>query len=233
MECCLAWCFVDAACPSAVPSTAHKGLYVTYQDCANEAEALRACPAWDGSARVNARSGKPFMLVKDHGIVREIAPGQYDTTDFEARFTPKERSLSQGESITYSLDIEGASGLEPLTITLAWTDPVHAPGDRNVLVNDLDLVVSFRRADAPDKAVVVYGNDREGGDRDNNLEQVRLVAAEPQTIDVTVVAHRVVAGVGTAEPCQPFAIVVAGAPSSPIPDPAPCTLAPTPRPKPR
>ncbi len=69
-------------------------------------------------------------------------------------------------------------------------------GDRSVLVNDLDLVVTYQRRDllpdpdsSQEETVTVYGNSRPGGDRLNNLEQVRIESAPEQTIEVLFWAY--------------------------------------------
>lgn len=112
-----------------------------------------------------------------------------------------EEVLAEGE--TFSHAVELAEG-EPLHVTLAWTDPAGAPGDRLLddrrpaLVNDLDLWVETPGGailrpwtldpDHPDRAA------RRGLNHVDNVEQVSMTAPGSGTYMVRISHTGVLAG---------------------------------------
>ncbi|MDY7094411.1 MAG: S8 family serine peptidase [Acidobacteriota bacterium] len=128
-----------------------------------------------------------------------------DTTGFA--------SGSSGVERTFNVAV--GSSLEPLKVTLVWTDFPAVPLADPVIVNDLDLEVSGPSG-------TYLGNVFSGGasttggsaDRLNSVEQALLPNPQTGTYTVTVRAFNVPSGP------QPFALVVTGAltpPCSPAP----------------
>ncbi|MCH9649048.1 MAG: S8 family serine peptidase [Deltaproteobacteria bacterium] len=111
---------------------------------------------------------------------------------------------SSGDTRTFNISV--GSSLEPLKVTLAWTDFPAAPLASPTLVNDLDLEISGPTG-------TFLGNVFSGGvstgggsaDRLNNVEQVLL--ANPQVGNYTVTVRSFTVPSGP----QPFAVSVAGA----------------------
>ena len=42
--CCAFWCYVDASCPSAVPDVVIQGMYLSYETCSMDVNAVPTCP---------------------------------------------------------------------------------------------------------------------------------------------------------------------------------------------
>jgi len=105
-----------------------------------------------------------------------------------------EQSLSSGESASYHL---AADGLEPLVVTLAWTDPPGPlsapsldPGDPK-LVHDLDLRIERARDGAVYRPYVLDPSDPAAaattGDNDrDNTEKIEIGIPEEGDYIVTV-----------------------------------------------
>lgn len=114
---------------------------------------------------------------------------------------PKGHALATGQTETFDLKLTDDGQLEPLRVTLVWTDPPGNPAAAVKLVNDLDLVVSNTLTHE-----VFYGNDIVG-DRDfnqghdtnaapvfdvvNNVENVYLEPPLGSNYVVSVTARRV------------------------------------------
>ncbi len=94
-------------------------------------------------------------------------------------------ALATGQSRTYRISLSPAAQIQPLRVTLVWTDPPGNPVASVKLVNDIDLVVS----DPNTTNLIYYGNDIGAGsdytqawstnsvpniDRVNNVENVFL-----------------------------------------------------------
>jgi hypothetical protein len=77
----------------------------------------------------------------------------------------------------------------PFEVQLAWTDYPGIENAAQALVNDLDLVVSNEFT-----GVVWNGNGVSGGDRVNNVESVRIAAADPGVYSISVNGAYVYAG---------------------------------------
>ena len=109
---------------------------------------------------------------------------------------------SSGETRDFTFSV---SSLEPLKVTLVWTDFPSTPAAGTHLVNDLDLTVS-----GPDGTFVgnVFsaGQSVPGGsaDRVNTVEQVLLSVPTPGDYTFTVASFTVPEGP------QPFALVISG-----------------------
>ncbi len=137
-------------------------------------------------------------------------------------------SLATGQSRTYKIVLSPDATLQPLRVTLVWTDPPGNPVASIKLVNDLDLIVT--NLDSPD--LIYFGNDIASGndfnqawdtntvpnvDRINNVENVML---SPQqginstlgtNYSITVAARRVNVNAVTAQTnnaCQDYALVI-------------------------
>jgi hypothetical protein len=72
-----------------------------------------------------------------------------------------------GDNHTYTVAAAASNPAKPLIVTLVWNDYPGFPGNPYVLVNNLDLTVT-----GPD-GTVYWGNNRNGGDIQNNVEKVR------------------------------------------------------------
>ncbi len=102
--------------------------------------------------------------------------------------------------------IQVTSSLEPLRVTLVWTEPAGAPGVLSPTVNDLDLVVI-----APDNTTF-FGNNfaagisAPGGSSDtlNNVEQILIPSPDVGTWTIRVV------GAAVNEGTQGYALVTTG-----------------------
>jgi uncharacterized repeat protein (TIGR01451 family) len=110
---------------------------------------------------------------------------------------------SSGETHVYQLNV--ASGIEPLEVTLAWTDYPSTPAASPNINNDLDLRVS-----GPDGTflgnVFSGGHSTTGGsaDRLNTLENVLVISPTPGLWSITVESFTVPDGP------QPYAVVATG-----------------------
>ncbi len=111
---------------------------------------------------------------------------------------------STGDSFTYDLVVTG--GVEPIEVTLAWTDFPSTPAAATNLVNDLDLELSGSDG-------TFLGNNMSGGvsmlggspDRLNNVEVVRIENPTAGPWTLTVRSFNVPGGP------QAFSVVVTGA----------------------
>lgn len=115
--------------------------------------------------------------------------------------------FAQGSTgATRTFDVSVGSSLEPLKVTLTWTDFPAAPLASPTLVNDLDLEVTGPSG-------TFLGNVFSGGisvgggsaDRLNTVEQVLVSNPQAGTYTVTVRSFTIPNGP------QPFAVAVAGA----------------------
>ncbi|GAB6273419.1 MAG: S-layer homology domain-containing protein [Peptococcaceae bacterium] len=125
------------------------------------------------------------------------------------RYLEEKDGLAEGEIKTYTFELKENNTYpnryqRPFKATLAWTDPPGTPGNKKVLVNDLDLVVV-----TPDGKKCL-GNDAGQGKRDekNNVEQVFIPEPVPGVYTVMVRAARVTQkGYRGADLRQDFALV--------------------------
>ncbi|EKX36768.1 hypothetical protein GUITHDRAFT_145509 [Guillardia theta CCMP2712] len=223
ISCCKSWCWVSPTCQVAIPSPRYPGMFFSYLICPSDLSVLDACPWRNQAVNINVR-----MLVRDAKIVGAAGEGVSRTfEDLQAKVSPQEFSLSQNDTLLYSLAITGASQSSPFKVTLVYTDPAPALASSTLLVNDLDLSVSVTPITAaigssmtmnqvlqlPVNQVeeqTYYGNGKLLGDDVNNVEQVRITQAGPSVVNVTVRGKRVVQGLNTSDLCQTFAIVVSG-----------------------
>jgi len=127
--------------------------------------------------------------------------------------------FEQGHMASFTFDILKASFSEPLKITMAYSDPPGTPGSANLLVNDLDLIVTRSsnqtiRDVNLGKSIIreVFetsrGNSRDGGDFANPQEQVIITNASATQVRVVVYARKLTRSLSTKG--QRFAIVVTG-----------------------
>ena len=86
--------------------------------------------------------------------------------------------FDQGSEVVFRVTTTNAA---PLDVQLVWLDVPSEPYARQMLVNDLDLVVSNETTGA-----VWWGNGVNGGDRVNSVESVRIGSAAPATYSVRV-----------------------------------------------
>ena len=203
--CCQSWCFVSPACRLGESKPYLPGVHVSYDVCKDVEDVVESCPFRDQSLK---RSVRTFAM--DHSISDDTSPDAFGTYAKLDASLPIGYSLAQNETISYNITILGASTQDPLVITMAFTDP---PGDLSrgdVLVNDLDLVVTVIPILAPSRdlvrddpdrfernrsmAVTFFGNQQPAGDGHNTAEQVRVVSFGPAEVIVTVHARRVVVG---------------------------------------
>ena len=132
-----------------------------------------------------------------------------------------ERTLETGESFTRIVNV--TARLQPLRVTLVWTDPPGNPAVGVKLVNNLDLVVTNL-----DTGEVFVGNGIQSGQRFNravdpadlewdyvnNVENVYLDSSQRPLgarYSVTVVARRVNVNAVTTQPAgivQDYALVI-------------------------
>jgi hypothetical protein len=91
-----------------------------------------------------------------------------------------------GDAHDFCIDSAGGA----LTVTLAWADPAAHDVTEAALVNDLDLEVRL----AALGGLRFYSLSAPRADRINNVERVRLPAAPPGRVAVTVRAHRLMLG---------------------------------------
>ena len=111
--------------------------------------------------------------------------------------------LSTGTTRVHRLDV--VNGVEPLKVTLVWTEPPGQAGAANPVVNDLDL-----RVTSPDGSQTFLGNNFAGGssvvggvaDRLNNVEAVIVPSPTIGTWTIRVTATRVNVG----NPAQGYAV---------------------------
>eukprot|EP00762_Andalucia_godoyi_P003265 ANDGO_06644.mRNA.1 Serine protease/ABC transporter B family protein tagD len=111
--------------------------------------------------------------------------------------------LSAGNaSRSFSVAVNGASTC--LRATLVWTDPTPSVSASDVLVNDLDLIVSSGNGTSIRGNSQYFGGD--APDSVNNVEKVSIKTATAGTYTIVVNASRVVAP-------QSFSLVVSTMPS--------------------
>ena len=127
-----------------------------------------------------------------------------------------ERDLEFLHGRTHTLVLAPSSGasavpqVQPLRVTLAWTDFPSTPAASVNLNNDLDLVVSGPSGTFLGN-VFASSQSTTGGtaDRRNNVEQVTLDAPAAGSYTITVRAFNVPSS------AQPFALVASGAGTAP------------------
>ena len=217
-SCCKSFCLVDASCPSARPWAEFPGLYYSFDICADDKATRESCEWRDQAQGRDIRT-----LAFDHSITRDSPDGV--PYPFEDSSGALKHSIAAGETFRFMFTIEGASTVQPFVVALVYTDPVGAPGATDVLVNDLDLSVQLTeleplalgantslagRKEKPGASLLLWGNGKQGGDRFNNVERVRVEAANASRVVVSVMAWRLSVGLDTS-PCQPFALVMTGA----------------------
>ncbi|MCA1032141.1 S8 family serine peptidase [Bacillus timonensis] len=100
------------------------------------------------------------------------------------------KSLSTGQKATYTFT---ADGLDPLKISLVWTDYPGNPSASKTLINDLDLVIT-----SPSGKQYV-GNDftspyNNNWDGTNNVENVFINLSESGTYTIEIQAYNVPVG---------------------------------------
>lgn len=120
---------------------------------------------------------------------------------------PKSGAISQGETFTYIIPITSASVDKPFIATLAWTDPPGNLGAMDVLVNDLDLVVTLTERNG--SVSRLWGNGQLNGDRYNNVEQIRIERSGPGDVNVSVFARRITASITSYNNPTPAQVKVA------------------------
>jgi subtilisin-like proprotein convertase family protein len=131
-------------------------------------------------------------------------------------------ALATGDSQTYYVSVTNAQAqVQPLRITLAWTDPPGDPVAAIKLVNDLVLVVTNM-----DTGTIYYGNDIAAGntfntpegtntppafDSINNIQNVYISPLQGTNFSVTVMGYRVNVNAVTAQSnnvVQDYALVI-------------------------
>ena len=236
ISCCFSWCFVDPSCTVAGSGTTNwtsfPGLTYSFATCQNKPSTLQSCPWGDSTRNYDVRT-----IVKDHSIVdtaSDISSGAkltWEITTTSVRLVPNSfpvsAAIAQNETFSYNATIYGASTSVPLVVTLAYTDPTGSLGSGLVLVNNLDLKVlvtplgghlapnatSVQAALLPrlyNQTSLHWGNGVSGGDVLNNVEQLRITVAGPSQVIISVVANRVIQGLGSGHACQPFSLVWTG-----------------------
>jgi hypothetical protein len=112
--------------------------------------------------------------------------------------------LSTGDARVHHVDV--VNGVEPLKVTLVWTEPPGTAGAASPIVNNLDLQVT-----SPDGSQTFLGNNFAGGsstvggapDRLNNVEVVVVTSPTIGRWTIRVVAVSVNVG----NPAQGYAVV--------------------------
>jgi hypothetical protein len=87
-------------------------------------------------------------------------------------------------------------------ITLVWTDPPAGIGASNVLVNDLDLSVTFG-------SKTFYGNGGTSSDKANNVERIIIPAVNSTVIKTQMIVKVISTNFGKGS-AQPYSLVVSG-----------------------
>lgn len=164
------------------------------------------------------------IFAKDHTVVKERGPGSYvRIEDVAERVTARGFSIVQDEEMVYELVVRSATQARPLVVSLAWTDPPSSLGSADILVNNLDVVVTvtplleaYQDGMTLGEALELsrdsgatqeyWGNEVQGGDAENNVEKIVVRDAPAAAVVVRVIARHV----SNAYPCQPFALVVSG-----------------------
>ena len=233
-KCCRPWCFVGETCLQKKKSRLLPGRWFTYQACdiktISEEFDYKRCQYHDKLQVLNLKS-----FYRDHA-----SPAGYTPLGKPLKISPKGPPIAQNESMSYNLTIVRASQTHPLIVTLSFTDLAPLVSSADVMVNDLDLSVtvtplkvsSYDTVEASqelsdlnklprrrEEALVYWGNSIEGGDQNNNNEQVRLESLGPSEIVISVSAKRVVNGSQTLskypqipdmQGCQSFALAMTG-----------------------
>jgi hypothetical protein len=119
--------------------------------------------------------------------------------------------LATGEFRTFSVDV--ASAVEPLKVTLVWTEPPGTSGAANPVINNLNLTVIAPNGTTFLGNVFAAGQSTTGGVPDalNNVEQVPVNSPAVGTWTVRVAAPAVNVGV----PGQGFAVTATASTSEP------------------
>jgi hypothetical protein len=196
INCCKSFCLVDPSCSSAVSWKGFEPLMYSFDVCQDSPDVMDMCPWKQQGSQQEIRT-----IVRDH-VQQEVEP---KVLDFEASASPKSGSIAQGETFSYMLKMAGATPEKPFIATLTWTDPPGQVGAADVLVNDLDLIVSVRTYTGNSSWIKWWGNNKENGDPYNNVEQVRIESAERAEVNISVFARRVVASITSYnEPAKEF-----------------------------
>ncbi len=134
-----------------------------------------------------------------------------------------DNALATGDSQTFHISVT-STNLQPLRVTLAWTDPPGDPAAAIKLVNNLVLVVT--NLSNPTNPIVYYGNDIAASstfnnprptntptafDSINNVQTVNLPLGAGTSFTVTVMGFRVNVNAVTAQTnnvVQDYALVV-------------------------
>lgn len=86
------------------------------------------------------------------------------------------KSISNNEEDLYPVTIDTSNGCdEPLSATLAWTDPPGAANCQQCLLNNLDLEISL----VSPSTTTFYPNGLSRADNVNNVERIRIVEDIP------------------------------------------------------
>ncbi|MDQ4097798.1 MAG: hypothetical protein M3144_08030, partial [Actinomycetota bacterium] len=114
--------------------------------------------------------------------------------------------LATGQNGVLAVNVQ--SDIEPLRVTLVWTEPPGGIGAANSVVNDLDLEVTSPTGARLLGNVYQGGHSVEGGsaDRVNNVEMVSVERPIPGEWTIRLAAIAV--NVGT--PGQGYAVVASG-----------------------
>lgn len=119
--------------------------------------------------------------------------------------------LATGEFRTFSVDV--ASAVEPLKVTLVWTEPPGTSGAANPVINNLNLTVIAPNGSTFLGNAFAAGQSTTGGAPDalNNVEQVLVGSPAVGTWTVRVAAPAVNVGL----PGQGFAVTATASMSAP------------------
>mmetsp|Transcript_3254 Transcript_3254/g.9231 ORF Transcript_3254/g.9231 Transcript_3254/m.9231 type:complete len:777 (-) Transcript_3254:16-2346(-) len=206
-------------------------IFVSYDICKDNAAKLDSCIWRTGGGVIDVRT-----IARDHVLNQGSRGGTtYDPAREGETVVPSGGSIANNETFIYVVGAAPPQGAGPqsdatkFVVTLTWTDPPGLPGYKGGLVNDLDLMVkvipfsvnvtydmtleylsTLPRQEA--LAITYFGNMEPGGDKINNIEQVRLFINTASAIEISVLAKRIVAGSGLSAsnqstPCQSFALV--------------------------
>jgi hypothetical protein len=211
-RCCLPWCFVSELCNLKEPSRIFPGRYVSYDSCemqtTGDEDIYRRCASSNKLQILNVKT-----VFRDHA-----SPEGYRDASLPLKVWPAGPPIAENETMSYNLTIIRATTDNPVSITLAYTDAPAPLSAADVIVNDLDLMVtvtpikvasyekmeeigfpsSLEMASEMDalprlreNSFVVWGNSLDGGDPHNNNEQVRLETLGPSEVVATIRAKRV------------------------------------------
>lgn len=88
--CCQSWCYVDATCPSASPSST-PGLYWSYAACAEKAELIDTCPwkepiGWQGSPATLSDGARRILIDGKKPSARKMEQEQKPALSMDSLF---------------------------------------------------------------------------------------------------------------------------------------------------